>query len=141
MRRVALGALGLVATVAILRAAVWLWLFFGPGGFLDGKAILAELQGLEFRHRSEILSTPQVFATSHKTGPILVVATSDRDYPYAWIAVTIGQCGEELCMVGGDAHLDIKCSDVDRLGAQINIAPPLATLLQKSCHADRSTKD
>jgi hypothetical protein len=135
MKCIALTVAGLAAFVAIIAFAVWLWGFLG---FMEGKAIFSTLQGLEFRHRTEHLPTPQVFGTYPKAGPVVVVSTFDKRFPYAWIAATIPSCDDELCMVDGDARLDIKCSDVSQLESQmkisrITLAQPIRALLRNAC--------
>jgi len=120
--------------VAILLA-VWLWGFFGPGGFVEGKSIFASLQGLEVQHRHQHLRSPDIFGTYRDTGPVIVVATHDPRFPYAWIAANVPSCDDELCMVGGDASIDITCNDVSQLATRVAIAPPILRMLKTSCRA------
>jgi len=133
MKKIYLVAIGVTASIVIMVLTIWSWRFFGPGGFIEGKAIFSQLQNLEVGHRHDRLHTPQVFATYDTVGPVVVVATLDRDFPYAWIAATIPFCDNELCMVGGGAHLDINCSDIAQLETQIRIAPPVLGMLRGSC--------
>jgi hypothetical protein len=136
MKGIALTFMGLVAFIVILALSVWLWGFLG---FMEGKAIFSTLQGLEFKHRDERLQTPQIFGTYPKAGPVVVVSTFDKHFPYAWIAATIPSCADdELCMVGGDARIDIKCSDEVQLETQIrnssfHLAQPIQALLRNAC--------
>ena len=130
MRRIALSLLAVAGFAAAVSFAVWLWGFWGS---LKGKATFAALQGLELAYRHEHLPTPQVFGRYTKTGPVIVISTFDKRFPYAWIAATISSCDGELCMVGGDARLDLNCSDVARLETQIILAQPVKVLLRNAC--------
>ncbi len=126
---------GLVAAVstAVIFFGAWLWAFIGPGGFIEGKSILASLQGLEVQHRQQQIRTPDLFGTYHDTGPVIVLATRDHRFPYAWIAATVPSCDGQLCMVSGYASIDITCNDLSRLTTRVALAPPVLRLLKNSC--------
>jgi hypothetical protein len=113
------------ATAALIAVlASWLAAFFGPTGFADGKSILAHLQGLELQHRHEKVPTPGIFAAYADTGPILVVATLDPSFPYAWMAANAPSCGEYPCMVAGDARIEIGCDELKRIVPRMRTSVP-----------------
>jgi len=131
--RLASFVIGSLAALVIVAIAVWAFGFLGPGGFTEGKAIFATLQALEVHNRQSNIAAPKLFLTYPETGPIIVVATSDHEIPYAWIAGTVNACDGELCMVPGKAHIVIGCEKVLLLKAEVAFAPSILAFLMKSC--------
>lgn len=132
-RTVVVTGLAAAVSAVVIFFGAWIWAFIGPGGFIEGKSIFANLQGLEVQHRLQHLRTPDLFGTYRDTGPVIVVATHDPRFPYAWIAATVPSCDGQLCMVGGDASIDITCNDLSRLTTRVALAPPVLRLLKNSC--------
>jgi hypothetical protein len=125
---------GIAFAAALSVAAVSAYHFFGSGGPISGKAVLAALQGLEVKHRHEQLATPAVFISRGDTGPVIVIATADVKFPYAWQAATIPSCDGQLCIVADPGTLDIKCEEVSNLSKAVTIVPPVMTFLLTVCH-------
>ena len=125
---------GTAFAAALWVVAVWAYHFFGSGGPTSGKAVLAALQSLEVEHRHEQLLTPAVFTTRADTGPVIVIATTDVMFPYAWLAATIPSCDGQLCIVCVPNTLDIKCGEVAKQSKTVAIAAPVMAYLRTACH-------
>ena len=132
-RRIIVTVSGTAGLATAIFVGAWLWDFCGLGGFVEGKSILASLQGPEVEHRHQHLRTPDIFVTDREAGPVIVVATHDPRFPYAWIAATVPSCDGKLCIVDGNASIDITCNDLGRLTTLVAIAPPVLRLLKESC--------
>ena len=131
--RISLVSFFVAISAALIPLFIWVGRVSGPEG-LGGKAIFANLQGLELKYRNENLKTPEIFGTFPNTGPVVVVATFDKSNPHAWIAATIPSCDGQLCMVGGDANINIGCKDAATLESQMKLAPPVKIKFNTACH-------
>ena len=84
---------------------------------LANKSIYADLQVIEFSHRSKALTAPQYLRGALNSGQYdaLGVPAKEGEFPNVWIAVNTNNGSGGILAVPSDEDMSISCDFVDKL--------------------------
>jgi hypothetical protein len=104
----------------------------------DDRAVYADLEGIELRHRTSPLGAPLFLLGDGAAGDVLGVPTDAPEFPNAWFAAgKITASGAVFAVLKSDAKLRAACGSLDRLlgqvGAARTVAPKVRAFLAEHC--------
>ncbi len=126
--------LALLAVFVLLAIVLLYFRIFGPGSEIYQKSIYAEIQGVELQYRNRELSTPVVL-DSVGTQKLRVAGfkTDDKNFPYAWLALTLENPDRGIYMVPGDAKLEVSCASINGLLEKEKSTAAAVSFLKNQC--------
>jgi hypothetical protein len=128
----------LLLGVALIGCFFWKGFIAGDRGTLEltQKTIWADLQSIEYEHRSDHHSTPPVLLKG-KVGAekydVLGLPTNDKHFPFVWIVLGANAGANGIFAMPQNTHFTIECNYLGKLGASEKIDDKVRALLQEHC--------
>jgi len=93
----------------------------------DDRAVYADLEAIELRHRTAPLGAPLFLLGDGPAGDVIGVPTDAPGFPNAWFAAAkMTVSGEVFAVLPANARLRAGCGSLDRLLRQVGAARPIA---------------
>lgn len=124
--------------MALLACLIWKEFIIGDRGTLEltQKSIWADLQSIEYEHRSDRRLTPPVLLKG-EVGPekydVLGLSTNDNRFPFVWIVLGANAGSNGIFAMPKNTHFTIACDYLSKLGAKEKIDDKVRALLQEHC--------
>lgn len=124
--------------VVLLGCLFWKKFITADRGTLEltQKSIWADLQSIEYEHRSDHRLTPPVLLKG-QVGPekydVLGLSTNDSHFPFVWIVLGANAGANGIFAMPQNTRFTIACSYLGELGAKERIDDKVRVLLQQHC--------
>ncbi len=104
----------------------------------DDRAVYADLEAIELRHRTAPLGAPLFLLGDGPAGDVIGIPTNAPDFPNAWFAAAkITVSGQVFAVLPPVAKLHAGCAGLDRLlgqvGAARTVSPKVRAYLAGQC--------
>jgi len=106
-------------------------------GFLELSQadVWGDLQGVEFRHRTDHLPVPMILKAA--VGPdkydVLAVASNSKQFPYVWIVLNVNAGMNGLFTMPDHVAYSLQCDYLEKLKTQVKIDVRVLNDLSHHC--------
>lgn len=130
--------LALFLGVSLIGCVFWIKFISGNRGTLEltQKSIWADLQSIEYGHRSYPISSAPVLVRGQvgaEKYDVLGLPTNDKQFPFMWIVLGANAGANGFFAMPKKSNFTIDCSYLDKLGANETIDDKVRAFLEMHC--------